>query len=213
MLQLKRNRALREKLGTYFSTGQTAIDTFLSGMTHFVGHGHVGLDEYARPSHRQESACDAIRFGIEQDLFEKSLMPALREDIMLLLEQVDHVINQCEDVLRQIHIQRVVMPEFLRDRLLELARLCHEAGAVLLKQGAASLEHDSHAKEHRDRIDTLESEADHLEQGMIADLFRSDLSLAEKMLVRDIISEVSHVADLAEDAANFIVVFRLKREI
>jgi len=213
MFQLRRNRQLREKLTSYFSTGQTAIDTFLAGMKYYVGNGPEGLTQYVSPSHQHESACDAIRFSIEEDLFEKSLMPAIREDIMLLLEEVDEMINQSEDVLRQIHIQLVTMPDFLVKRLGELSDVCHEACTILLKQGAAALEHDSHAKEYRNRIDALESKADRLEQTMLAELFRSDLPLGQKILARDVIVEVSHLADLAEDAADFIVVFRLKREI
>ncbi len=208
----RRNRELARQLALYLAGGKQVLNAFRDGVAHYLQHGPRGLDVHSRAAHAHESECDRIRRQIERDLFAKSLLPESREDIMALIEHMDPVLNQAEDVLRQILLQHIVLPEPFRPGYAELARLSHEAGTTLCDQADAALRSAPGARALGDAVKACESRADQTEQRLVAELFDSGLPLAEKLHYRDLITMTAAISDLAEDAANLLTVFALKRE-
>ena len=212
MFTFSRNRRVREKLLNYLETAIQAANCFRDGMGHCRAGRQEALAEAAALIHRHESQCDRIRRLIERELFEKSLLPEFREDILLLLEELDLVVNQLEDVLRQMVLQRLILPAEYRDAYQELAMLSHDACRVLFEQAVTAMENDAHVQELEDRVKMLEGSVDRCEQALVERLFASDLGLAEKLWYRELVSMTAAVSDLAEDVANRITIFRVKRE-
>jgi predicted phosphate transport protein (TIGR00153 family) len=194
-----------EKAGLVFGT-------FRQGLQHYREHGLEGLDEHVRLAHRSESECDQVRRQVERDLFAKSLLPESREDIMGLLEHIDLVINQAEDVLRQIGLQRLLLPPAFQTAYADLAERSYAAGTALLRQANAALQAEATVRDLGDEVKACESRTDEVEQGHVAALFASALPLAEKLHYRDLVTMTATISDLAEDAANLLTVFSLKRE-
>jgi predicted phosphate transport protein (TIGR00153 family) len=212
MFLFRLNRELRQQLAVYVEKARLVAETFRDGLRHYRQHGLQDLDQFARVSHREESECDRLRRQVERDLFAKSLLPESREDIMGLLEHLDLVINQAEDVLRQIVLQRIELPLPFQDAYAELGERSYEAAAVLLEQAAAALANDPRTRELGDAVKACESRVDQSEQHLVAALFASDLELARKLHYRDLVTMTAEISDLAEDAANLLTVFALKRE-
>lgn len=212
MFLFHRNRELRQQLAIYLDKARLVADTFRDGLRHYRQHGLQELDQFAHVSHREESECDRVRRQVERDLFAKSLLPEAREDVMGLLEHVDLVINQAEDVLRQIVLQRIELPAPFQDDYADLGERCHEAMAVLLEQAAAALANDPRTRDLGDAVKACESRVDQSEQHLVSAVFASDLELARKLHFRDLVTMTAAIGDLAEDAANLLTVFALKRE-
>ncbi len=215
MFLYRRNRDLQRELSLYVAEARRVFDIVAAGLAQAaaVDRGeHADLAEAVRLSHAAESECDRIRRQIERDLFEKSLLPEAREDIMTLLECLDLVVNQAEDVLRQIVLQHLVLPAVFRPAYADLGRHCHETAVSLLDQADAALANDPRCRTLGDAVKAGESRIDHDEQGLIGAIFASDLALAEKLHYRDLVSMTAAIGDLAEDAANLLTVFMLKRE-
>jgi uncharacterized protein Yka (UPF0111/DUF47 family) len=212
MFLFRRNRELREQLVLYVDKARLVMDTFRDGLRHYLDHGIQDLDRFARTSHGDESECDRIRRQVERDLFAKALLPESREDLMALLEHVDLVVNQAEDVLRQILLQRILLPRAFQAAYADLGMCCHEAGLTLFDQAAAALRNDPRTRALGDAVKACETRVDQSEQQLVAALFASDLPLAEKLHYRDLVSLTAAIGDLAEDAANLLTVFALKRD-
>jgi predicted phosphate transport protein (TIGR00153 family) len=212
MLMFRRNRELQQQLVRYIHEARLVMGMFLEGLSHYREHALDGLESFVRASHGHESDCDRIRRQVERDLFAKSLLPESREDIMALLEHVDLVLNQAEDVLRQILLQRVVLPPAFQAAYADLGSRSHEAGMTLLDQAASALINDPRTRDLGDAVKACESRVDQAEQRLIADIFASDLPLTEKLHYRDLVTLTAAIGDLAEDAANLLTVFALKRE-
>ncbi|MBN2450652.1 MAG: DUF47 family protein [Lentisphaeria bacterium] len=213
MFSLRRNRLIRQRLVQYLETAILTANCFRDGMRHYGTRGLEGLDDWVRDIHRTESQCDRIRRGVELDLFAKSLLPEFREDIMALLERLDSVVNQTEEVLRRIVLEAILLPADLNDGYGELVDLCHRACRVLFEQAIGAMESDENVHELGERVGSLEGDADRVEQRLIRDLFAKDIEPAAKLHCRDLIAATSAIADLAEDAANAITVFRVKRTV
>jgi predicted phosphate transport protein (TIGR00153 family) len=212
MFLFRRNRELRRQLTVYVEKARLVADTFRDGLRHYRQHGLQDLDPFARVSHRDESECDQVRRQVERDLFAKSLLPESREDVMSLLEHMDLVINQLEDVLRQIVLQRIELPAAFQDAYADLGERCYEAAVGLLDQAEAALLNEPRTRELGDAVKACESRVDQCEQQLVAALFASDLELAQKLHFRDLVTLTAASSDLAEDAANLLTVFALKRE-
>jgi len=212
MFLFRRNLELRRQLTAYVESAVRVADTFRAGLHHYRQHGLQDLDQFARLSHRDESECDRIRREIERDLFAKSLLPESREDVMALLEHLDLVINQLEDVLRQIVLQRIELPDYVQDAYADLGEGCHQAAIVLLQQATAALGSDPRTRDLGDAVKACESRVDQREQQLVSALFASDLELARKLHFRDLVAMTAAISDLAEDAANLLTVFALKRD-
>ena len=212
MFLFRRNRELQRQLSVYVEKARLVADAFRDGLRHYRQDGLQDLDQFARASHREESECDCVRRGIERDLFAKSLLPESREDVMALLESMDLVINQAEDVLRQIVLQRIELPVAFQNAYADLGERCYEAAVVLLQQADAALANDPRTRELGDAVKACESRVDQREQQIVSDLFASDLDLARKLHYRDLVTMTAAISDLAEDAAHLLTVFALKRE-
>lgn len=212
MFLFHRNRELRRQLAVYIEKAKLVADTFRDGLRHYRQHGLHELDPFARVSHREESECDRVRRQVERDLFAKALLPESREDVMGLLEHLDLVTNQLEDVLRQIILQRIELPTDFQDAYAELGERCYAAATVLLEQAEAALANDPRTRELGDAVKACESRVDECEQGLVSALFASDLELARKLHYRDLVTMTAASSDLAEDAANLLTVFALKRD-
>lgn len=212
MFLFRRNLELRRQLAVYIEMARRVADTCRGGLHHYRQHGLQDLEQYARLSHRDESECDRVRREIERDLFAKSLLPESREDVMALLEHLDLVVNQLEDVLRQIVLQRIELPAEFQNAYSELGERSLEAAVVLLEQAAAALAADPRARALGDAVKACESRVDQVEQQLVSALFASDLELARKLHFRDLVAMTAAISDLAEDAANLLTVFTLKRE-
>ena len=68
-------------------------------------------------------------------------------------------------------------------------------------------------KESIARVVTFETEADRLEWETIKKLFKSNLDLARKLHLRELVEDIAYISDLAEDAAERLGVMIVKRPL
>lgn len=212
MFMFRRNRELREKMLAYLVSATDTIDEFETGIAQYLAQGRQVLEKFVSDTHARESACDGLRQRIELDLFEQSLLPETREDLMLMLERLDEVVNQSEDILRDLWLQHVTLPEFLKHDFGRLTEIGTAAArhAFIMARGAVTA--DGAARALHNEVDAIESNGDRIEQTMIRQLFEQPkLPLAEKLLYRDVIREAGKMADLAEDAADWTLIFIAKQ--
>lgn len=208
---LRRNRELREKVTLYAVTAKRGLQLFEEGMRHLCEQGLPGLQKWVRLVHEKESECDGLSSAVELDLFEKSLLPETREDLMNLLEWLDEVINAAEEALRMIAVQHVVVPNEFCEPLGHISRMSAEAGELAMDMAVNVLDEGSEVRALDEEVDRLESVVDRVEQKLVSDLFDGDLPLAEKLQLRDVITAVAAVSDRAEEVSNRLKVFLAKR--
>ena len=112
----------------YLLEWQTCVETFQSAMQLYLDKGNT--DEFAylcEKTHKAESKADDSRRNIEFQLYSKALLPESRGDILGLLETIDKVINKCESVLYQIHLENLELPESMANyfhRILAVTNEC-----------------------------------------------------------------------------------------
>jgi predicted phosphate transport protein (TIGR00153 family) len=208
----RRNRELRQKVLEYLDSARDTIEDFERGIHDALNKGRQSLEKLVADTHARESVCDQLRQRIELDLFEQSLLPETREDLMLMLERLDLIVNQSEDVLRSLWLQQIELPAFIKGDYQALVSLVSRSAQRAFEMARQAIAAKGDARAMHDEVDAIESNGDRLEQTMIRRLFEQQkLPLAEKMLVRDVVQQTGQMAALAEDAADWILIFVAKQ--
>ncbi len=214
MFAFKKNQKVKEMLEEYVGIAQNAVRHFKTAIEYLIEHDvDEHFDLLAEEIHQYESNADDIRRQIEVFLYEKSLLPETRRDLLLIIENIDRVPNQAQQIAYMYQTQKTkIFPE-IKNELAELLKLSVEtfdetAVATLDCFGSAT-----QIRQLAQKIDNLETLGDHLERKMITKVFASDLKLSEKILQKEFIVAFGDICDLCEKVMDRIVICSVKRHV
>ncbi len=192
------------ELGLVFSR---ALEVYL------VDGANDEFDAFLQQAARIEGKGDTLRRTIEVELYAQTLIPDLRGDVLRLLEDMDHLMNVYEGNLFRISIQQPDVPEEFHSGYLELTRTvvtCVES--VVL--AARSFFRDINAvRDHNAKVIFYETEADKKSTRLQRAIFDSDLSLDRKMHLRYFVERIDELANSAEDVADTLAIYAIKRRV
>jgi len=149
-----------------------------------------------------ESEADALRRDIEKQLYSNTLIPDSRGDVLGLIETVDQLLSQFEGSLWAFSIEKPQIPEDFLEDYRKLTNMVVKAVDELALGGRAFFRspYDVPAYNHK-AISTKLKKA----------IFSSDLDLAKKLHLREFVEHIDNIADLAEDVADRLAIYAIKR--
>ena len=171
------------------------------------------FDEIIEKTHIAESLADDIRREIELNLYEKSLIPESRGDILGLLESADKVLNKAQSVLYQIQTESLRIPKFLQEDFSKLVDINIEAFKNVAKAIRTLFENLREIRDITNEIDKRESSSDRLEREIIKKIFSSDIGIGEKILLKELVIETGSISDLSENVGDRLNIIAAKRMI
>lgn len=158
-----------------------------------------------------ERDADELRRSIESYLYEKTLIPDLRSDVLALIEEIDSLLSPQIAVSYALRIEQPDIPkEFHKGfvSLIESTTLCVEH----LLRGARAFFRDTEAvRDHSHKVVFEESQADKLCTELKMAIFASDLDKVEKIHLRYFIERIDLLANRAEDIADALTIYAIKR--
>jgi predicted phosphate transport protein (TIGR00153 family) len=182
------------------------IDCYLEGDDRY--------EEFSYGVHEEEQRADEIRRQIEQEIYEGAFMPLFREDYITLVELADRVANRAETVSDIIAQQSPEVPEDMRADLKELSDTVLTCFDPLVDVIGALDKSWEETHEIAQQVEELEQEVDKIERRLIEELFdRTDMELAEKLQIRDIIQLIASIADRMEDTSDRVDIMLIKRKV
>jgi predicted phosphate transport protein (TIGR00153 family) len=205
---------VKDRILAYLEQSDACLAHFATAFGKYLDDGPCAeVDQLRAASHRAESAADDLRREIEQTLYERELLPESRGDLLTLLESLDHIPGATQGVLNILFLERPELPSFLRPQLAQLVEINTEAYQWIHQAVVALMEDPSRTRELRNRIDELESRSDRLQQVAIRELFASELELARKLQIKDVIRTVGAISDRCEHTADLLNIIAIKRRI
>ncbi|OIN95936.1 TIGR00153 family protein [Candidatus Desantisbacteria bacterium CG1_02_38_46] len=171
------------------------------------------FSELVEKVHIAESSADDIRREIEIELYEKSLIPESRGDVLGLLENTDRVPDKAQSVLYQIQTEFLQIPEFLKDEFSHLVNINFDAFNDLARAIRKLFENIKEVKDITNEIDKKESASDRLERGAIKKIFSSDIDVGQKILLKELVIEIGSISDLSEEVGDRINIIAAKRMV
>ena len=194
------------KVGESLQSMLSVIEDYLQGSMDVA-------ESSASKSDRAESEADGIRREIAERLHQGAFLPIFREDVMQLVSMVDRMAGQAEYCCNFIVIQRPETPDALIDDFLKLAR---DSVAILspLQEGVTGLSEDfSITRGKMAEVHTAESDIDELEQELSRRIFSTDLTLAKKIHLQQLVDVIGDIPDMAEDAAEVLESLIVKKQV
>lgn len=210
----RKQRAVESLIERYLDRVEECIGSFADCLESMLaGQPFDVVVEKATTTQRAESRADDTRREICILLYGKALFPESRGDILGLLESTDKLANAAEAVVRKIRHQHLSVPTQWAGDFRELVARACTCSRELIK-AVRMLFHDYNSAMHlADRVDELESRVDDSEFALIEKIFGSDLNTGEKILLRDLVGNISDIADRAENAGDRVRIAAIKRKV
>jgi predicted phosphate transport protein (TIGR00153 family) len=153
--------------------------------------------QYAEQIKGVEVTCDDLAAKITQKLNSSFITPIDREDIYLLVTELDDVIDMINDVARRFDIYSVTRP---RPDSVEIASLLGRA-TVEIEGAFGLLERHQGVGAHLAAINQLEKRADALYRNAIRRLFTDEKDPIEVIKWMSIYEELENSIDRCKDVA------------
>ena len=144
-----------------------------------------------------EVSCDELSAKITQKLNSSFITPIDREDIYLLVTEVDDVIDMINDLARRLEIYGVTTP---RPDAVEIAQVLAEATKEV-EAAFTNLEQHEGVGEQIRNISELERQADSLYRDAIRRLFKEEKDAIEVIKWMSIYEELENSIDRCKDVA------------
>lgn len=176
-----------------------------------------GRDEEFEGRRRQvtdlEKHADEIRLEVERQLYQETLIPESRGDVLGILENTDEVITAAKETLMLLSVQRPDIPEDMRADYRELAEYGCRAVQELVMGIRAFFRTAASVRDYVHKVTFWEREADTVGERLKRKIFSSDLDLARKMHLGDFVVHVDTLADDAEDVSERLSISAIKRSV
>jgi predicted phosphate transport protein (TIGR00153 family) len=220
---------MRKKFGFRLFGGtkalETQIDEFLdllsesnilyrAGLTYYLDNGGSDNDAFRQKLQQvdtMEHRADELRRSIELALYEQSLIPDSRADMLSLLEDLDYLMNVFEENLFAYSIESPDFPQEYHKQIKQLAEQVALSVESLVMAARAFLREPNAVRDHIHKVMLYEHEADQLSLALKTGIFKSNLSLERKAHLRHFVDKVEQVANEAEDVADWLAIYTIKR--
>jgi len=189
--------------GLVFRAG---VRAYLAGDTADFENAIVTIDKL-------EATADRLSRDVESHLYSHSLIPEHRGDVLGLLEHTDNVIDTSKASLYQFSVEQPDIPESFHAGFTKLAEASFEAADAAIIAARAFFRDAGTVKDNLFKVHHFEKEADGISDRLKRAIFASELELAHKIHLRYFALNVERVSDRAEEVADRLAIYAIKRTI
>ena len=187
---------------------------FKSIVLKYLNDGHSDkFDEMVKQVSGMESRADKITKEVERTLYEETLIPDARSDVLRLLEHMDELIGMYQGNCYHFSIQKPDFPkDFHKDliNLSETAVNCVESLCLTVRSFFRDIKS---VRDNAHKVTFYEKESDIQFSSLARKIFDSKLPLDQKMHLRYFVEKIDRICDQAEDIADEIQIYAIKRSI
>lgn len=215
MFGWKQKHLVTQMVEEYLQHAERCLLHFREAFEMFFQNGFSReFSELSEKTDLEESACDDLRRRIDEQMYEKALIPESREDILHLLDKMDKIPNRAERILHDMLDMRIHIPSTLREGMLHLVHLNQECFTTLLEAVRGIFVASETVIEKIGMIGHQEEKSDRLERELIRAVFSDhEIPPDRRILLTDLIRHISHISDLSEDVADILKIMTVKRMV
>ena len=206
-------RQLETKIDEFLDAVSEGLIVFQNGIKSYFNDDKSDFEHYLNAVSKLEAEADKLRREVENDLYTYSLIPENRGDVLALLEHLDNIIDSSKETLHQFAVEFPDIPSEFADRYIKLAEMSCQAGEQVVVAVRAFFKDIKRVKDYIHKVYFFEKETDRLSDQLKRDIFMSDMHLSRKMHLRYFATHVEKISDDAEDVADRLSIYTIKRMI
>ena len=203
---------------------ETQVDTFFHKLSEAAVIYRLAVREYLRDGvtdefqTRLENVCqkeneaDNLRRAIEMSLYAKLLIPDSRGDVLGLIETTDEVLTLFK---RSLWAFDVETPDINPDFTTGFRRLTNMVVKSVddLANGCRIFFRSPHlVSSYAAKVSLYEQEADKISNALKKQIFAAQLDLTTKIHLREFVDQIDAIANQAEDVADRLTIYAIKRQ-
>ena len=211
---MSRTKRLEIQIEEFLDKVTESTEIFSIAFKVYLAEGvDAQFEEFMNKIQATEREGDELRRQIETELYERTLIPDLRSDVIWLIENMDKLTNTCKANLFRLSIQQPEIPDKLRATYIELIDITIDCvDKVVFTARNFFEDHESVADLARE-VALLETKADEVSSPLQRRIFDSDLDLSQKMQLRYFVEHFDELANQSEDIADQLAISAIKRRI
>ena len=187
---------------------------FKSIVLKYLNDGHSDkFDEMVKQVSGMESRADKITKEVERTLYEETLIPDARSDVLRLLEHMDELIGMYQGNCYHFSIQKPDFPKNFHKDLINLSETAVNCVESLCLTVRSFFRDIKSVRDNAHKVTFYEKESDMQFSSLARKIFDSDMPLDQKMHLRYFVEKIDRICDQAEDIADEIQIYAIKRSI
>ncbi|WP_456406894.1 DUF47 domain-containing protein [Caldithrix abyssi] len=207
----KKTKLLEGQIEEYLDCVIQGALLFRQGVKYYLQNRMDDFEARLEDLDKLESRGDQLRRQIETSLYEHTLIPESRGDVLGLLESTDAVLNTMNETLTQFSVEiPEIIPE-LHQMYIELAEISTAAVEAMVLAIRSYFRDLTAVRDHINKVQFYENESDKIARKIKRIVFRKDLRLSHKIHMRYFAYHIENIADEAEDVTDRLAIATIKR--
>ena len=209
----KSSKTVKKQLDDFFNKVDESSLIFVDGVRHYLDRNPKRFADELKKIDRVEGDADELRRSIENDLYKYSLLPEFRGDVLRLLDKLDDLIDRAKENMMRFDIEQPDFPEDMHRLFRELSEATTKSIEYLVIAVRAFFNDLKKVKDQLHRVYYYEKEADDIADELKRKLFGKDCDLSQKQHLRYFIEHTEKLSDRAEEVADMLSIYAIKRSV
>ena len=184
---------------------------FKNAVTSYIKNKIDDFESRLSTISRMENQADLLTGDIEAQLYQQTLIPDARGDVLGILESMDSIIDAIKATVIEFSIEQPEIPEEIVEDVLQLIENV-TATIDSVTSAVRTYFYDVYSvKDNINKVKFFEKESDIIAEKIRRTIFSMELDLAKKMHIRTFIRHIDSPADIAEEVADRLSIAAIKR--
>jgi len=209
---LKKKIGIEKQIDDFLDQVSESGLLFKSGVKAYLKGNLESFEKKIESISDTEHQGDALRRTLQEQLYRRTLIPESRGDVLALLERIDSLLDRFKGALWRFDIERPAIGDEFHEDFKELINSSVESVEALVRSSRAFFKEISAVADHMHKVSYWETESDKISTRLQRHIFRNkEMRLSHRMQLRDFVRHVDKIADRAEDVADSLNIFVIKR--
>jgi len=211
---LKRRLEIGKKIDDFLDNVSESGLLFKLGVNAFLKGNFESFEKMLEDITHTEKQGDSLRRSLEEQLYVQTLIPESRGDVLELLENMDALLDRFKGAMWRFEIEYPAIPAEFHNDVKDLVACVVEAVEAMVRSARAFFKDIAAVADHMHKVSYWEKQSDKVSTQLQRNIFRKeDLKLSHKLQLRDFVIHIDHIADQAEDVADKMSIYVIKRSL
>ena len=194
------------RIDEFFDNIDLGLLVFKEGIRAYLEKDMEAFQRHLQKVDSLENNADKLQRSIENEMITHSILPQHRQEVSVLIDELDEIIDAVKSSLNEISIEIPDIPPSLNKNFISLSETSANAAEELVPAARAYFKAPYTVREKLLKVYYFESETDKIAFSIKKIIFQDmkELDLAHKAHLRYIIHHIENISDLAQKAADLL---------